>query len=75
MNHKRKCIVPVIIVALLCAYYIALAVVIGRIPQLPLWAKIAAVVLPLVICGALIGVLAQRIREIRSGEEDDLDRY
>ena len=73
--HRRKYIAPIIIVILLCAYYVAFAVIVGRIPQLPLFGKIAAIIVPLVICGALIGVLAQRIREIRSGEEDDLDRY
>ena len=71
----KKYIAPVIIAVLLCAYYIALAVIIGRIPDLPLWGRIAAIVIPLVICGVLIGVLVQRIREIKSGEEDDLDKY
>ena len=73
--YRRKYIAPIIIVILLCAYYVAFAVIVGRIPQLPLWAKIAAIVIPLVICGALIGALIQRIGEIRSGEEDDLDKY
>ena len=73
--HRRKYVAPVIIVVLLSAYYIALAVIVGRMSHLPLWAKIAAIVLPLLICGALLGVLVQRIHEIRSGEEDDLDKY
>ena len=73
--HRRKYIAPVVVVVLLCAYYIAFAVLVGRIPELPLFGKIAAIILPLVICGALIGVLVQRIREIRGGEEDDLDQY
>ena len=73
--HRRKYIAPVVVVVLLCAYYIAFAVLVGRTVELPLFGKIAAIILPLVICGALIGVLVQRIREIRSGEEDDLDKF
>ena len=73
--HRRKYIAPVIVVVLLCAYYIAFAVLVGRMSHLPLGAKIVAIVLPLLICGALLGVLGQRIHEIRSGEEDDLDKY
>ena len=30
---------------------------------------------PLAVCGVAVYVLVQRIREINSGEEDDLDQY
>jgi len=73
--RRKKYVAPVIIAALLCAYYIGFAVVIGRLPQLPLWGRLAGILIPLVICAAVIIVLISRIREIRSGEEDDLDQY
>ena len=31
--------------------------------------------IPLAVCGVAVYVLVQRIREINSGEEDDLDQY
>ena len=43
--------------------------------DIPLWAKLLLCLLPLGVCAVTALVLVQRIREIRSGEEDDLDQY
>ena len=75
MRHTKKYIAPAVIVLLLCAYYIAFAVVVGRVPELPLWLRLAAILVPLVVCGVLLYVLIERVREIRGGEEDDLENY
>ena len=75
MKRTKKYIAPVIIVLLLCAYYIAFALVIGRVPELPLWLRLAAILVPLAICGVLVYVLVERVREISGGEEDDLENY
>lgn len=75
MKYTKKYIAPVIIALLLCAYYIGFAVVVARIPQIGIGLKLAGIIIPLAICGALIYVLVERIREIHSGEEDDLDNY
>lgn len=71
---KRKYTAPVIIVVLLCAYYIVLALTAARL-EMMLWLKILAAAVPLLLCGVAVGVLIQRIREIKSGEEDDLYKY
>ncbi len=74
--RRRKLIAPVIIAALLLCYYIALALVFNLvIAGMPLLLRIAMILIPAALCGVVIYVLAQRIREVRSGEEDDLDRY
>ena len=75
MKRTKKYIAPVIIVLLLCAYYLAFAIIIGRLPELSVWVRLAAIVLPLAVCGVLLYVLIERVREIRDGEEDDLENY
>ena len=40
-----------------------------------LWIKLLLCLIPAIVCALVIYVLVQRIREIRSGETDDLDRY
>ena len=45
------------------------------VPGIPGWAKALLCIVPLAVCAVAVGVLVQRIREIRSGEEDDLDQY
>jgi len=73
--RAKKYIAPILISAALCAYYIAAAITLSRVPDLSVLVKIAVIFVPAIICGVIIGVLVQRIREIRSGEEDDLDQY
>lgn len=73
-NHKKKMAAPIIItivfLAYLIAYGIAVAVVSAWSPFMILLA------LPLVALGiGMVYVLKTRIKEIRSGEEDDLDNY
>jgi hypothetical protein len=43
--------------------------------RLPLWIIIVASIVPLVFVIRMIGVLIERIKEIESGVEDDLDNY
>ena len=73
-NHKKKMVAPIIItivfLAYLIAYGIAVAAVSARCPFMILLS------LPLVALGiGMVYVLKTRIKEIRSGEEDDLDNY
>ena len=44
-------------------------------PDMPPWAKILLCLLPLGVCCVTVLVLTQRIRELRSDETDDLDKY
>lgn len=59
----------------LILYYIGFAALLLFLPGLVWWAKLLLGILPLAICGMVLYVLIQRIRELRSGETDDLDQY
>ena len=75
-NHVKKMIAPIIISAIIVIYYIYFGYIIytiGGILSLPV--KILGLGIPLVFIGASIFVLRERIKEIRSGEEDDLSKY
>lgn len=73
--HRRKMLAPIIISAVLVLYYAAFALACTLIDGMPLFIKIIAGGVPLLIAGIVIAVLIERIREIKSGEEDDLSEY
>lgn len=68
-------IAPVVIVALISIYYIAIGVVFAYMNGVPMLAKIIALVVPALLSGVAITVLIQRIKEIKKGEDDDLSKY
>lgn len=68
-------IAPVVIVALISIYYIAIGVIFAYINGVPMLAKIIALVVPALLSGVAITVLIQRIKEIKKGEDDDLSKY
>ncbi len=72
--HRKKMIAPIVITVLLSAYMLAYCFVLLSVPM-PVWVKALVGVIPLALLGASVYVLAQRIKEIRSGEEDDLSQY
>ncbi|MBQ2727211.1 MAG: hypothetical protein IJF78_16030 [Clostridia bacterium] len=65
----------VITAVCLLLYEIGLAAVFLMLPPVSLWIRILFCLIPAVISALIIYVLVQRIREIRSGESDDLDQY
>lgn len=69
-----KMIAPIIITILLLMY-ISFFVWAWSITPVPLWGKIVGLVIPISLMGVSIFVLIERIKEIRSGEEDDLSKY
>ena len=73
-KHGKKMIAPIAVAALFLGYlafYVILIAAVG----LPLPVVILMAV-PLVLLGAgMVWALVARIKEIRSGEEDDLDNY
>lgn len=71
----KKLIAPIIITALLGAYLVFYFVVILQLPQLSFPVKLALALIPLALLGVAVYNLFERIHEIRSGEEDDLDNY
>lgn len=68
-------IAPVVIVALISIYYIAIGVILAYMNGVPMLAKIIALVVPALLSGVAITVLIQRIKEIKKGEDDDLSKY
>lgn len=68
-------IAPVVIVALISIYYIAIGVIFAYMNGVPMIAKIIALVVPALLSGVAITVLIQRIKEIKKGEDDDLSKY
>lgn len=74
-NHGKKMVAPIIIAGVLIVYYVAIAAVCFFLPKIPAAVKVLFVVVPLALAGIAIAMLSERIREIRSGEEDDLSKY
>lgn len=68
-------IAPVVIVALISIYYIAIGVIFAYMNGVPMLAKIIALVVPALLSGVAITVIIQRIKEIKKGEDDDLSKY
>lgn len=73
--HVKKMIAPVVITAIMVLYYIGFAYACLFWDGIPLLGKILGGVIPALLAGVSIYVLVERIREIRSGEEDDLSKY
>ena len=76
MKKKKKGYAGAVISAIcLLLYEIGLAVVLLIIPPVSVWIRLLLCLAPALICALVIYVLVQRIREIRSDETDDLDKY
>jgi Kef-type K+ transport system membrane component KefB len=73
-NHGRKMIAPIVVVLCILFYYITGIYVLFKF-NLPNIVKIIAITLSIVITVVLIKVLAERVKEIKEGEEDDLGKY
>lgn len=73
-NHMKKLIAPIITTVLLIAYFIFFLVQWASVP-LQGFAKILGIVIPMCLMGVSVYVLIERIKEIRSGDEDDLGKY
>lgn len=72
--HTKKMIAPIIFASILIIYYIGFFILCMFIP-IPLALKLLLGLIPLLLAGVSAYVLAERIKEIRSGEEDDLSKY
>ena len=73
-EHRKKMAAPIVITILFVLYLIAYVVLVilaaGWSPAMLL------LTIPLVALGiGMVVVLKERIREIKSGEEDDLEKY
>ena len=68
-GHGKKMIAPVIITIIIVLYYLGIGVFFLLTPTVPV------VLVSVLLSGVMISVLISRIKEIRSGEEDDLGKY
>ena len=75
MKKRKGYLAPALVVAFIVLYYGGMAVLFAFVPGIPGWAKALMCIVPLIVCALAVYVLVQRIREIKSGEEDDLDQY
>lgn len=73
-KHWKKMIAPIVIAAIAILYYIVFAVLL-MLMAMPAVIKIIGAVISLILAVAFLYVTAERIQEIRSGEEDDLSKY
>ena len=71
----KKIVAPVVITILLVAYFIFWIWLCVTLPGIPLVLKIIGTIIPCALIGGTLFVLLERIKEIRSGEEDDLGKY
>ncbi len=71
---NKKTIAPWII-TLLVIIYLAVYLILCLMTDLPLIFKIIGSIALLALIGVMIYVLTERLKEIKSGEEDDLDKY
>ena len=70
----KKLIAPILITAVLAAYFLGFLFLCFQ-TEMPLFIKIIGCVIPAALIGVSAYVLVERIKEIRSGEEDDLGKY
>lgn len=73
-NSNKKIFAPIIITILLIIYF-GIFVITCFYISVPIVWKIIGSLIPLTLISVSIYVLMERIKEIRSGEEDDLSKY
>jgi amino acid transporter len=77
-QHWKKIIAPIIVVIVIVLYYVIIALLVSpEVSSLRSQGGIRVLVwvLPALVTGVMGFVLFERIKEIRSGEEDDLGKY
>ncbi len=72
--HTKKMIAP-IVVTIITAGYLLFYLAVILFGPMPCIGKVLLGAAALALLGVSVGMLVQRIREIRSGEEDDLSQY
>lgn len=75
MNHKKKMMAPIIVTVIMILYLTGIGILYTMIPGIPSMIKVILIGIPAVSICVMIGVLISRMKEIRSGEEDDLSKY
>lgn len=73
-EHRKKMLAPVVITAIFILYLIGYGIALAVATE---WSPVMLLIaIPLVALGiGMVYTLKSRIKEIRSGEEDDLGNY
>ena len=73
-EHRKKMLAPVVITAIFILYLIGYGIALAVATE---WSPVMLLIaIPLVALGiGMVYTLKSRIKEIRSGEEDDLGKY
>lgn len=74
-KQTKKLAAPIVIGAVAVGWIGGWAALCTLAPGLPLWVRLGAGAVALGLGGVTVFVLVERIKEIRSGEEDDLSKY
>ena len=75
MDKKKQKLAPILVAVLLVAYFVMYAAMLLWIPGFPTIPKLLLAVIPVAMIGVSIWAARERMREIDSGEEDDLNQY
>lgn len=73
-KQEKKMIAPVIITILFVLYFFGYAAMVVWLRP-PWYVLVLGILILVCLAGVLIAMLIERIKEIRSGEEDDLSKY
>lgn len=74
-KHGVKMIAPIVIAVIVVFYFLGISAMFLLADGIPFITKLLMIIIPLALTGVMIGVTVSRIKEIRSGEEDDLSKY
>lgn len=74
-KHGVKMIAPIVIAVIVVLYFLGISAMFLLADGIPFITKVLMIIIPLALTGVMIGVTVSRIKEIRSGEEDDLSKY
>ncbi len=75
MKSSNKKLIAPIVITILLVMYLASFFIAWKYVSIPVIGKIVGSLIPLALIGVSIYVLIERIKEIRSGEEDVLSKY
>ena len=75
MRMQSKKLIAPIIITILLAVYLVMSMIVWVLNPVFLVGKIIGILVPLALICVSVFVLIERIKEIRSGEEDDLSKY
>ena len=75
MNRNKKLLAPILITIFVILYYIFYFCILCSVFKESIVMLILFGIIPIALSVGMLYVCIQRIKEIRSGEEDDISKY